>query len=392
MRINTNVAANNAYRNLSNTNQAVERSIARLSSGFRINRSADDAAGLAIANKLRNTGRALQQAQRNSSQAAAMLQTADGGVQTIASILDRMKELAAQAASDNVGDQRARLDDEYKALNSEIKRIIDTTEYQGTNLLDGSAGGATTTLALGSSTTINSRGNEVASVTIGATTSTGDYTINVVRASGDEVGVIELMSGTAVIARAVAVMSGAQTLRFTGTVSATTVDITITTTAAFQLGSSTGTNYLDAAVIDVSGSSTGSGSGLTILVGATGNPSGVDRISLNLAGLNSITVNSNGLNTLGGAQTEMAAVDTLLDTVNSFIGDLGALQSRIDFASQNTAITLQNTQAAESTIRDADMAQEMTSFTRNQILAQAGTAMLAQANQSSQNVLSLLRG
>ena len=274
--INTTVAANNAYLNLSRTSGMLQKSIQKLSSGFRINRSADDAAGASIANGLRATARSLQAAQRNATQANAVLQIADGAVTTVASILDRMKELATQAASDN-SDSTARtnLDAEYQALVLEMDRIASTTKYQENVLTDGSA--ATLTFLVGSS---------------------GDY------AGNDTV-----------------------------TVDPSTVDLTSAT-----------------------------------LLGTVGD-----------------------LTDLGNAQTELAAIDGAITLVGTAIGVIGAAQSRIEFAASNVAITYQNIVAAESSIRDADMAFEMTQFTKAQILQQAGTAMLAQANQTPQTVLSLLR-
>ncbi len=276
--INTNVAANNAYLNLSRTSNMMNKSIQVLSSGFRINRSADDAAGAAIANQLRATGRSLQAAQRNATQANAVLQIADGAVQTVSQILDRMKELATQAASDNSGtDGRLNLDAEYQALVAEVDRIANTTVYQGTKLTDGS--GATLTFLVGSS---------------------GDYAAN-----------------------------------DTVTVAASAVNL----------------------------------KSATILGGAAAD-----------------------LKTLGAAQGELVKIDAAIKAVGSAIGVIGAAQSRIEFAQANVATTYQNVVAAESSIRDADMAQEMTQFTKAQILQQAGTAMLAQANQAPQTVLTLLRG
>jgi len=135
-RIQTNTAAYGAYRNLTLTQSNMEKSIEKLSSGFRINRAADDAAGAAIANDLRSTGRSLQAAQRNASQANSVLQIADGAVSTISTILDRMKELATSAASDSSGTTgRANLDAEYQQLVAEIDRITATTKYQGSALL-----------------------------------------------------------------------------------------------------------------------------------------------------------------------------------------------------------------------------------------------------------------
>src|SRR5690606_22157884 len=138
MRINTNVASLNSNRVLQLTNTAVARTLGRLSSGYRINRSADDAAGLGIANKLRADLRSLRQAARNAEQANAVLQIAEGAVQSIQSIVERMKELATQAASANTdADGRTRIDAEFQALIKEIDRIVETTKFQDTRLLDG---------------------------------------------------------------------------------------------------------------------------------------------------------------------------------------------------------------------------------------------------------------
>ena len=373
MKIQTNTAANSALGNMRVNSQATERSIQRLSSGFRINRAADDAAGLAIANKLRNDGRALQQAQRNGAQAAAMLQIADGGVQTIASILDRMKELASAAASDTIGNQRGKLDAEFQALNDEIQRIVDTTQYQGTKLLDGSGGG---TMAV-TGGTYSDIGSDIAEVTVSSATAAGTYTID-----SDELanGVVKLMNGAVEVDRVLAV-DGAQTLSFSN-------GVTVKTGAGFKIGDGTDPSSFDGRTVTVAAGAA-TGTPLAILVGATGDPTGVDKLDVQLDQIAQLTAN---LNSLASAQTAMGAVDTLLDTVNDFIGTLGAVQSRVDFANQNVAVTLQNTQAAESTIRDADMAYEMTQFTKNNILSQAAQSMLSQANQGTQGILQLLRG
>lgn len=277
-RINTNTAANNAYRNLSMTNAGLEKSIQKLSSGFRINRAADDAAGSAIANNLRAEGRSLAAAQRNAQQAAAVLNIADGAVNTVSTILDRMKELATQAASDNSGSTaRTNLNAEYTALVSEVDRISASTRYQGVTLTNGSGG--TLTFLVSSS---------------------AQYATN---------DVVTFNAGTVNLA------------------------------SATLLGAAAGT-----------------------------------------------------LTTLALAQAELVKIDLALTNLGTAIGVIGAAQSRIEYAATNVATIYQNVVAAESTIRDADMAQEMTSFTKYQVLQQAGTAMLAQANSSSQGILQLLRG
>lgn len=277
--INTNIAALGAYRNLSTTTMNLNKSIEKLSSGFRINHSSDDAAGSAIANGLRSDGRSLSAAQRNAQQAGAVLNIVDGAVNTVSTILDRMKELAATAASSNSGSTaRTNLDAEFQQLVLEVDRIAGTTKYQGTTLTNGSGG--TLTFLVSSS---------------------GQYSTN-------------------------------DTVTFT----ASAVDIRSTT-----------------------------------LFGTT---------------------TAQSLTTLALAQTALTNIDTSITNLGTSIGVVGAAQSRIQFASANVASILQNTLAAESTIRDTDMAAEMTNFTKNQVLAQAGTAMLAQANSLPQSILTLLKG
>lgn len=278
MRINTNVAAMNTLRQLAQTDQAVTRSIGRLSSGFRINRAADDAAGLAIANQLRADLGAMRQATRNAEQANSLLQVAEGGANGIQRILVRMKELASQASSDNVDDTgRARIDIEFQELVLEIDRIADSTEFSGTNLLDGTGG--TLDFIVGASSTI------------------ANDTISIV--SGD-------------------------------------LDLTTAT-------------------LGVSGGA-----------------------------FTAVTTKAN-------AQGMLPLIDTAITAVSDVFAEVGAKQNRIDIALTQVRITVENTAAAESVIRDADMAAEFTELTKNQILAQAGISVLAQANASSQSVLALLQ-
>jgi len=278
VRINTNVAAMNTLRVLAQTDQAVTRSIGRLSSGFRINRAADDAAGLAIANQLRADLGAMRQASRNAEQANSLLQVAEGGATGVQGILVRMKELASQASSDNVdAGGRGRIDIEFQELVLEIDRIAASTEFSGTNLLDGSAG--TLDFIVGASSTI------------------ANDTISITGANLD----------------------------------------------------------LTSATLGVSG-----GLSTNVLLKAD-------------------------------AQAMLGFIDTAITAVSDVFAEVGAKQNRIDIALTQVRITIENTAAAESVIRDADMAMEFTELTKNQILSQAGVAVLAQANSSSQSILNLLR-
>lgn len=274
LRINTNIAALNAHRQLADTDARLSVSMERLSSGYRINRAKDDVAGLAIANKFRMELRSLRMAQQNVSQATALLQVAEGAAQKIETIIERLKELATLAASDNTDETgRLRLNSEATVLLSEIDRIANDTQYGDTPLLTGS--------------------------------------INM----------------------------------------------------TFQIGS--------------------------------GNTAAQDQINVNLnQGLTTsdLGIGSISLESLASAQAALGSIDNALTSVNIALGEIGAAQSRLDFASANLAITIENIAATESTIRDVDMAFEVVNFTKNQILLQAGTAMLAQANMAPQNILALLGG
>jgi flagellin len=378
-RINTNVAANNAYKNLSATSGMLEKSIAKLSSGFRINRSADDAAGLAIANKLRSDVRSLQQAQRNASQANSMLQVADGALNTVATILDRMKELASQANSANIGQEAGKLQAEFDSLVSEIDRIAATTTYNGTALTNGGFGSS---LDRAGSSAYTTAAAQVADIKLNGT-AVGNYVFASAAAAATLTrtadSVSQVVTGIAAAARTtvsfsnfgITVEGGSN---WTGAAGLNTLDIDVTagTSGSFMVSSSG--NYGSSDLVSVSGIDL-----------RTSQATGLDLASGGF-------VLSTALTTAAFAQGALTRIDTALGKVGTAIGTVGAAQSRIDYASSNVANLVQNTQAAESVIRDADMAYEMTVFTKNQILQQAGTAMLAQANQAPQSILTLIRG
>ena len=371
MRIQTNTAANSALGYMRTNNAATERSIQKLSSGFRINRAGDDAAGLAIANKLRADGRSLAQAQKNTAQGISMLQTMDGATQTVATILDRMKELATQANSDNIGDQRTKLNSEFGTLKTEIQRIVDTTKYQGKSLVNGDFGNKVD-VDPASSTALET-GTDVAKVTLNGAKA-GTYTLT---DNGD--GTIMIDNGAG-ITQTVDGAAAGKTLTFDK------VGVSIELGAGYDAADATAAGDI---VVD-QGASGGS-----FMVSSSGSYAANDRIDIANVNLNTgaggLAI-SGDLLTLDNAATMLTTLDTAIGTVNSALGAIGAAQSRMDFAAANVATQLQNTQAAESTIRDADMAEEMTKFTKNNILQQAAQSMLSQANQGTQGILQLLRG
>jgi flagellin len=385
MRINTNVSALNTNRVLGQTNNAVARSIGRLSSGFRINRAADDAAGLAIANKFSADIRSLRAAQQNTTEATSMLQVAEGNATSISNILGRMKELATQAASYNSDSQTTTLDNEYQQLMGEITRIVGSANYQGVGLLDGSFNGT---------------------FQVGTTSATAD-TLDINLGAGGGAGVPDKSAGDAIAelgtiawgsdAALSSFGEGKYSLRASQSGDNLTFDLlgpdgaTVLGSAtqdvsgggdiAFALTTGTGT-FLAAFTIDADTVDSGFATQDFYEVGGGGGGGG---LSLGALGLGTSSVID-----ADAAKIALGEVDAAINTVNTFLGDIGAMQNRLEYASANIATTIENYSASESAIRDADMAFEMTTFTRNQIMQQAATAMLAQANMAPQNILRLL--
>ncbi len=374
MFIQNNINSMNALNNLNVNETALTSSIQKLSSGFRLNRAGDDAAGLSIANSLRNNGIGLMQAQQNASQAGSLLQIADGATQTISSILDRMKQLATESASSNVTDtDRAKINAEFTQLYAEIDRTVGSTVYQGSQLLNGSFG--VTDAGTGTAkTNVAFSGLSVAGADVNTT-----YTI--AKVDGTHLKLSNATSSQTITTAA----TGAQTLNFdkmgisfsftgdpTAAISGTgggldtaTIITAATTSAAFRVGSGAtadSNNLISVSLGDLRASS------------STG---------LNLSGV-SVDTNAN-------ATAALASIAAAVSTVNTVIGSLGAAENRINYASTNVASLYQNVSAAESVIRDTNMAQEYTNFSKLQILQQAGTAMLAQANSSQQSVLKLFQ-
>jgi flagellin len=284
LRINQNIAALNAYRNLSVTDGQMSKSLEKLSSGFRINRAADDAAGLAISEGLRSQVGGLKAAVRNAQDGVSVVQTAEGALTEVHSILQRVRDLTVQASNTGSVNDTARgyIANEITELGAALTDIADRTNFNGTKLLDG-------------------------------TNATLDFQ------TGANEGETVSVSLTDITAVATAV-------------------ITAVATAVTAVATSVGT-------------------------------AGYDPTSA----------------------TDLSSIDTQIASVSSARATLGASQNRFESTINSLNVAMENLSASESRIRDADMAQEMVQFTRNQILSQAGTAMLAQANQGSQGVLQLLR-
>ncbi len=296
LRINQNIEALNSYRNLSVTQGQMAKSLEKLSSGFRINRAADDAAGLAISEGLRSQVGGLKVAVRNAQDGTSVAQTADGALNETTAILQRMRDLAVQASNSGSVDPNGQSasNAEFGELQDELDRIQSTTSFGSQKLLDGSYNG---TFQVGANNTAADR------ISIDLTGGTGNTIDTVATAGGATAGSITDLDST----------------------------------------------------------------GLGLAKGTV------------------------GIDTTGGAQNAIDALDNAIKGVSAVRANIGAKQNRLEHTINNLNVAVENTTASESRIRDTDMASEMMSFTRAQVLSQAGTAMLAQANQAPQGVLQLLR-
>jgi flagellin len=275
LRIYNNVEAQNAHRQLQGTNDKLSGTMERLSSGLRINRAADDAAGLAVSEEMRTQIRGMKVASRNALDGVSLVQVADGALSGVNEALQRIRDLAVQAANGTLTDlQRGNLDQEVQSIIAEMARVASDTEFNGVKILSGSVATAASAITL-------------------------------------QVGA-----------------NGSQVIAFT-----------VATMTASDLG---------------------------------------------ISGL--------AVSTAASATAAIASIDAAIRTVNSQRASMGAIQNRLEQTISRLELTSENLQAAESRIRDADMASEMIDFTRNQILQQSGTAMLAQANQAPQSILQLLQG
>ncbi|MGI9626501.1 MAG: flagellin, partial [Longimicrobiales bacterium] len=349
MRINTNVSAINSQRMLNKSSNALARSVARLSSGFRINRAADDAAGLGIANSLRGTIRGLEQASRNAEQANSLLQVAEGGAMQIESILERMKQLATQSASDNVNDtDRTLIQSEFTELQSEITRIVDTTKFLGNTLLNGSLGNTIDT----ANSTLDDAGTEITNINISGTQA-DTYTL--AHDAGNETLTLSNSAGTLT-----------QTIDVTGETGVSTYNF-----SAFDVSVETSSDF-DSGVDTADGTIVVAGGNTSFLVSVSGDPGGQDQVAFGALDLQLATlgIDVDSLSTKAQAVTAIGTIDTAIGSVSTAFGTIGAAQNRIEFAAANTSVALENFQAAESVIRDADMAAEVSQLTKNQILQQ----------------------
>lgn len=432
MRINHNIAALNTYSKLNNASNAQAKSMEKLSSGLRINSAADDAAGLAISEKMRGQIRGLDQASRNSQDAISLIQTAEGGLNETHDILQRMRELATQSANDtNVADDRTAIQDEMKQLTSEINRIGNTTEFNTQKVLNGSkATGAAAGATAGASTItiadafVEGEGFKLDGVTFTAG-ATADASTNTFATGANK------DAQTANIATAIQNNKGLAD-KYTVEYDTTAGTLTLTQKPGFESDSAlTFTETAptgDASVTASTPGSKGASGALTMQIGANGGQTftvDINDMRANSTGTNGLAVAGDAGQTktastgkvasyvasnnvtdgtdstprmasldVSTADKASAAIDVINDAITNVSSErskLGAFQNRLDHTLNNLNTSSENLTASESRVRDVDMAKEMMEQTKNSILAQAAQAMLGQANQQPQQVLQLLR-
>ena len=401
MRIQHNINALNSLRQLGTNNTNTGKNLEKLSSGYRINRAGDDAAGLAISEKMRGQINGLEQAEQNANDGISLIQTAEGGLNETHAILQRMREIAVQSANGTYQDDvdRENLNKEVEALQSEIDRISTSTHFNKINLLDGSIGEVaeiTTTAGSVVPGTTGTGDDDVATtVNIDFTGKTGTGVIGSSISIGDSKYEFVKTGETAKDTTATAIEVD---IDDDGAAIATAFNAGIAAVAGFTKavdGTNTAqVNLTETAINDdiLSAAPTvTTDSGLIFQIGANGTSD--QQVSLKVADMSSegLGISSISVSTQEGANAALEAIDTAINSVSGTRADLGALQNRLEHTVNNLGVTNENLTAAESRIRDVDMAKEMMEYTKNNILSQAAQAMLAQANQQPQGVLQLLQ-
>lgn len=507
MRIQHNIAALNSYRNLTSNNNSVSKNLEKLSSGYKINRAGDDAAGLAISEKMRAQITGLETAQKNANDGISLVQTAEGALTEVHSMLNRMVELSDQSANGTYADatDRENLQKEVTSLKDEINRISEGTNFNGINLLDGSLatkGGATSvstikanqapvdstatggakfsqtlTVAAGTDTTqqtlsfkyLDKEGNiqnaevkftagadvdttssraatELAKVfgdsydVTAATDGSGKITIQAKEIGADQTQIISAkqldgatdvtpasavsavvagkddaftidadtvyddvtknnflnIDGTKyqILTRGKTVETGAKALYIDQTsnaLSADSVAQVVSQLKDYGVNASVDPTDTQNIVIGKASDSSKAKGGLTLQIGDTSADFNQMRVNVSSMDTRSLGIDGIDISTQQGAKDAVDLVKSAINSVSSTRGDLGAIQNRLEHTINNLSVTTENMTAAESRIRDVDMADEMMAYTKNNILVQASQAMLAQANQVPQGVLQLLQ-
>ncbi|HEV8501477.1 MAG TPA: flagellin [Casimicrobiaceae bacterium] len=378
--INTNIASLNAQRNLNMSQDSLNTSLQRLSSGLRINSAKDDAAGLAIANRFTAQINGMDQAARNANDGISLSQTAEGALGEITNNLQRIRQLAVQSRNaTNSASDRAALDTEAQQLKAEIDRVAQTTTFNGVKLLDGS---------------FTNQAFQVGA-NVGETITVGNF-VNAQSASLGTSSVAQVTGAAVTTPQAFA--SGAITINAVniGAIAAGTNPANQASNIATAINSFSGSTNVYATVVNSNQLVLTNSSGGSVVVGGTATAAnllaGAGLVAGTTASASVTGFAALDLNSVAGADTAMTQMDAALQAVNTARANLGAIQNRFSSTVANLQTASENLSASRSRIQDADFAAETANLTRAQILQQAGTAMLAQANSLPQNVLTLLKG
>ena len=392
--INTNIGAARAANALATNERDMNGAMERLSTGKRINTAQDDAAGLAIASKMTSQINSLDQAVRNAGDAISMVQSADGAMIEVTNMVQRMRELAIQAISDtNTSSDRSALNLEYQALAAEISRIGGNTQWNGGNIIDGLNGTAGT-----STFHIGANANQVITATFPTIGSTeGDFTVGTATNGGTAptggAGTSDVQVTTLDLSATFGALRNGDTVTYTVDGKAASAVITSAQTVAgddstWTMSAVTATNTTGKTAGTVA-MTFGTASTL-VLTGATAAQSFViDNVQVT-RGIGA-DVAKTDISSFATATAALNVLDEAVASVNMKRADLGATANRLEYASDNMANVAMNARQSRSRVEDADYATETTELARTQIIQQAGTAMLAQANQSTQSVLKLLQ-
>jgi flagellin len=392
--INTNIASLNAQRNLGKSQQDLTKSMERLSSGLRINSAKDDAAGLAISDRMTAQIRGLNQASRNANDGISMSQTAEGALQESTNILQRMRELAVQSANDtNSASDRLSLNEEIVQLKNEIDRIAVTTEFNGRKVIDGTMTDATFQVGAnaGVNQTISFSIDSARTADLGTT---AIITVTAASASYTATAGSGLLTATADVAG----IDGNYTITVVdsadgATTSSVTVSgTTITVTASLTVGSFDTSDKIAALLNATTAATEGlvTVTGLGTAASVAGTTTLVGGADASVTGTR--TIDQISVATRSEASITISSVDAALEDIDTIRGGLGAVQNRFESTIANLNNVSENLSAARSRILDADIAMETSSMTKSNILQQAGVSILAQANQTPQLALQLLQG
>ena len=404
MRIQHNIMAMNAYRNYANNTSALSKNLEKLSSGYKINRAGDDAAGLAISEKMRAQITGLDKAQDNAKDGISLVQTAEGALTEVHDMLNRMYELAEQSANGTFedGTDRKQLQKEVDQLKSEINRIADSANFNGIKLLDGSMAANGTTKINGAAAR-DTAGVDVSIVADSlfaedGTRSELKFSLAAVSSAGKE-GVVVKKDGVTISLQKGKEYSAsdiqALLLKAQASAGGNTSDEAL---AAVRNASVTGGGVtqatggkwtgLSASTANATGNN---GKPLTLQIGDTSDSFNQLRVGIKDCHVDALGLTDMKIGDQTSAATALDKIKSAINFVSDVRGTLGATQNRLDHTINNLSVMQENIQDAESTIRDTDVADEMMAYTKNNILIQSAQAMLAQANQVPQGVLQLLQ-